>query len=59
MRRIAQTISWIALVATLVPAFAFFFDGCTLEQVKQWMLWATVVWFVATPFWMGREKSPA
>lgn len=56
MRRVAQIVSWIALIGALAPACLFFVDRCTLEQVKQWTLVATIVWFIATPFWMDRAK---
>lgn len=44
----------IALVATVVPSLAFFAGRITMEQMKIAMNVATIAWFVATPFWMGR-----
>lgn len=55
MRRVLQIVSWAALAATLLPAVLFFRDALGLEATKLWMLAATVAWFAATPFWMGRE----
>jgi len=57
MRRIIQTISWLALAATILPAVLFYGDKLDLDQVKQTMLVATIVWFVATSLWMGREPT--
>ena len=57
MRRIVQTMSWIALGATIVPALLYLFGGLGITQVKFWMLAATVVWFVTVPLWMGRKTS--
>ncbi len=55
MRLIAQLISWLSFFATIVPSVAYLAGQVTLEQCKWQMLLATVAWFVATPFWMGRE----
>ena len=55
MRRSLQTISWLACVATVVPAVLFFLDRISLEKMQSSMLVAAVVWFVVTPMWMGRE----
>jgi hypothetical protein len=52
MRRIAQLISWLALVGTLVPSCIFYCQWMELAQVKSWMFVFTVVWFLATPVWM-------
>ena len=57
MKRLLQLISWIALAATVVPSALFLAGTVQLEQVKMLMLVATVVWFVVTPLWMGRETS--
>lgn len=58
MKRIAQVISVVALVATLVPPCLFFADRLNLAAMQQWMLGATVLWFVATPFWMEHKATP-
>lgn len=57
MRLVLQTISWVALLATIVPSLLFFVDKMGLTQMKLTMLLATVVWFVATPLWMGRDDE--
>jgi hypothetical protein len=56
LRRIAQLVSWTSLAATLALAIAYFRDAIDLPEMKKWMLVATIVWFVATPIWMGRAK---
>jgi hypothetical protein len=55
MKILARTISWLALAGTIAPPLLFFADAATLDQVKTWMGAATVVWFVATPFWMDKR----
>jgi hypothetical protein len=55
VRRIAQAASLAALAATITPPVLYFFDRMELDVATAWMLGATVVWFAATPFWMGRE----
>lgn len=54
MRRLVQTISWIAIIGTILPSVLYLFDVVSLPACKWSMLIATVVWFVATPLWMGR-----
>ena len=58
-RRILQVISWLALAATIVPPVLFLAERMDLAQAKNWMLAATILWFAATPFWMGRERPAA
>lgn len=57
MRTVAKIVSWIALIAVIVPAFAYLGGKMTLESMKLWMLGATVAWFGTVPFWMGRKDS--
>ena len=57
MRLTVQIISWLALAATLVPAFLYLASSLDLAQVKTWMLVATVVWFATVPLWMGRKHA--
>lgn len=55
MRRIAQLISWLALVATIGPPVMYLAGSLDLPTVKTTMLMATLVWFIATPVWMDRR----
>jgi hypothetical protein len=57
MKRIAQLISWIALVGTIVPALMFFADRLSLAAMQQWLLGTAVIWFVATPLWMEHKAT--
>ena len=57
MKRIAQVISYLALVATLLPAVLFFTDQLELPLAKLWMLAAALVWFAATPLWMEHKAT--
>ena len=58
MTRLAlQCTSWIALVATLLPSVLFLFGRIDLPACTWLMLVATLVWFAAAPFWMGRAKA--
>jgi hypothetical protein len=57
MRRIAQLISLIGLIATILPALMYLTGGLELPATKTTMFIATVVWFVATPMWMGRQDK--
>jgi purine-cytosine permease-like protein len=57
-RLAAQAISWTAWIATLVPAALYMAGRLDLDQTKLWTLVATVLWFIATPLWMGRQHDP-
>lgn len=57
VRRLVQLISWVALLGTIVPPALFLAKRIDLAQSQWWMLLATVVWFVATPLWMGRKQE--
>ena len=57
MKRIAEILSWLALAVTLTPACLFFTDKLDLAQTQTWMLAGTVLWFIATPFWMEHKAS--
>jgi hypothetical protein len=55
MKRLAQWVSLLALVGTILPALLFFAGRIQLDQVKFWMLAATLAWFVAAPLWMEHK----
>lgn len=57
MRLILKVISWMALVAVIAPSVMFLSGRMDLPTLKLVMLIATVVWFIATPCWMGRTSS--
>lgn len=57
MRTLAQAISILALAGTLAPPILYFTGALDLDQTKQTLLFATIAWFVATPFWMGRTPQ--
>jgi hypothetical protein len=54
LRAIAVIASWLSLAGTIVPPVLFMIDRVTLDQMKLWMLAATVVWFATAPLWMDR-----
>lgn len=54
---IAKLISLLALSATIVPSLLAFADIVSLDTVSWAALAGTVVWFIVTPFWMGRQLS--
>ncbi|MBN1911524.1 MAG: hypothetical protein JW818_17415 [Pirellulales bacterium] len=58
-RRLFQIVSWLALAGTILPSVAFLAGSVGLPSVQWTMLAATVVWFAATPLWMGRERGAA
>ncbi|MCH2115123.1 MAG: hypothetical protein MK171_09485 [Pirellulales bacterium] len=54
MKVLLQIVSGAALAATLLPAVFYLTGSMGLPQVKTLMLGAAIVWFIATPLWMGR-----
>ena len=58
MRHVAQAVSWLALAGTIVPSIVYLTTNePALVNMKWVMLVSTVVWFIATPIWMGREST--
>ena len=56
-RRILQVISWVACFATILPSLLYLLTWLDEGAMKATMLVATIVWFIATPLWMGREQG--
>jgi len=56
-RRLCQLVSWLSLAAVVGPGGAYLLGTVDLEQVKEIMLIGTVVWFIATPMWMGLKRE--
>lgn len=57
MNTVLKAISYIALFITVIPSILFLKGSMDLDRVKFIMLAATVLWFVVTPFWMGKESK--
>ena len=57
MRKLAQIISWLALLGVIVPSILYLAGKVTLPAVKLWMLVFTLVWFVTVPIWMERKPE--
>jgi len=55
MKRFAQIVSGIALAGTLVPPCLFFADKMGFAAMQRWMLFAALLWFIATPYWMEHK----
>jgi hypothetical protein len=55
-KRLAQIVSLVSLVVLLVPSVLFLAGKMDLDRVKDVMLVATIIWFVATPFWMWERE---
>jgi high-affinity Fe2+/Pb2+ permease len=57
MKALWRTLALIALLATLVPAFLVFFGLIDLGTQKGIMTIGMILWFVAAPLYMRKEKS--
>jgi hypothetical protein len=56
-KRIAQCLSAVALAGTILPPCLFFADRLSLGATQGIMLAATILWFLATPFWMEHKAT--
>jgi hypothetical protein len=52
MKKLAQLVSVLALLATILPPLLFFADQLSLAGTKAWMAGAMLLWYLSTPFWM-------
>ena len=59
IRRVLQTVSWLALAGTILPSCLFLAGQMGSDAVKTAMLAATIAWFVATPLWMLDKPDEA
>ncbi|MCU0961610.1 MAG: hypothetical protein MUF48_16060 [Pirellulaceae bacterium] len=57
LRTLLQLLSWLALLATILPPLLFLTGGIELVQCHVSMLTATFLWFVVTPCWMERQSA--
>ncbi|RKX44604.1 MAG: hypothetical protein DRP64_06225 [Verrucomicrobia bacterium] len=57
MRKIAEIISYLALILVVAAPALFYSEKITLQANKQLMLVATIVWFASALLWIGREKE--
>jgi len=56
-RRLTQLVSWLAIAGIVVPGVVYLLGKTDLDRVKWVMLLSTVVWFAATPLWMGLKRA--
>jgi len=55
MKAIARLMSVVALAATVLIPMVYLAGGVELPTMKTCLTIATLLWFVATPTWMGRS----
>ncbi|GIW99088.1 MAG: hypothetical protein KatS3mg111_2421 [Pirellulaceae bacterium] len=55
MQMLLRIVSLVALGLVLVPSMMYFGGMVALAIVTRLALIGTLIWFVATPMWMGRE----
>lgn len=55
MKSAATIVSGIALLASIIPSVLLLSGHLSHEAVKAVALVSTIIWFIATPLWMGRE----
>lgn len=57
MQFILKIISAVGLLLTIGPAIMVFNNQLSFENHRLLMLVGMVLWFGATPFWMGKENK--
>jgi|GEM_PF-714705 len=58
MRIIVKIIALLSLFALILPSILFLFGKMTnLNQVKRYMLFSTIVWFIAATLWMWKKNN--
>lgn len=57
MKIFAQVLSGVGLAGLLLPAILFLSGTLDQESVKELVLYATVLWFVAAPYWMLKDDQ--
>ena len=57
MKKIAEIISYLALVLVVVAPSLFYAEKVTLQMNKTLMLVATVAWFASALCWIGRGEK--
>jgi hypothetical protein len=46
-----------SLIAIFILALALFGGGIERSVMNNWMLIASIVWFVTAPLWIGKRKE--
>ena len=54
---ISIIISLMALVVIIGSSLMVFLGKLTLDVYKTWTLVASIIWFVASPFWMIKKNT--
>ncbi|MCK5676497.1 MAG: hypothetical protein KAH99_05730 [Verrucomicrobia bacterium] len=57
MKKIAEIISYLALILVVAAPSLFYAEKISLQANKQLLLLATIVWFASALLWIGREKE--
>jgi hypothetical protein len=57
MRILLQIISFLGLALTVVPAILVFLGQLPFETNQTLMFIGMVLWFGATPFWIGKDDN--
>ena len=57
MKTIWKTISYIGLLATVVPSILVFSGVVELQTHKMMMLVGMILWFITAPFWLNKESA--
>jgi purine-cytosine permease-like protein len=52
-RLLCQLLSWVSLAGVVAPGAVYLAGAASLDDVKTLMIASTVLWFIATPLWMG------
>ena len=59
MKKLLEVFSYLALIMVVAAPIMFYMGKHDLDQNKQWMLIATIVWFATASLWIGAKKKAA
>ena len=57
MKYLLRTLSFIAILMTIVPSILVFAGRMDLETNKKIMAAGMLLWFAVTPFWMDKKEK--
>ncbi|WP_345371747.1 hypothetical protein [Algivirga pacifica] len=55
IKYLLKPLSYVGLVATILPAFLLFYDWIPMDRYQQFMLWGSLLWIVTAPWWINKR----
>jgi hypothetical protein len=55
--KILKTISYLALLGTIIPSLMVFFGDMDIQTNKNIMTVSMIIWFATAPFWINTKVN--